>query len=45
MKSNHSSASCPSPDLIRGLRASTPFLGAFSQKDVDGRDKPGHDPE
>jgi hypothetical protein len=33
-------ASCP-----RLSRASTPFLMRFSGKDVDGRDKPGHDSE
>ena len=39
-----SPASCPSPDLIRGLsRASTSFLRQISKQDVDGRDKPGHD--
>ena len=39
-------ASCPSPDLIRGLaRASTSFLRASSEKGADGRDKPGHDAE
>src|SRR5260370_13942941 len=31
-------ASCP-----RLSRASTSFLRAFSQEDMDGRDKPGHD--
>src|SRR5579871_1593685 len=37
------SPSRPSPDLIRGLsRASTSFWQPFG-KDVDGRDKPGHD--
>jgi hypothetical protein len=38
MRSNTSAQSCP-----RLSRASTSFLRAFSEKDVDGRDKPGHD--
>jgi hypothetical protein len=39
-------ASCPSPDLIRGLsRASTSFLLLLRKQDVGGRDKPGHDSE
>jgi len=39
-------ASCPSPDLIRGLsRASTSCLLLLSKQDVDGRDNPGHDSE
>jgi hypothetical protein len=33
-------ASCP-----RLSRASTSFLPGFSEQDVDGRDKPGHDAE
>ncbi len=40
MRSNHLPASCP-----RLSRASTSFLPALSRKDVDGRDKPGHDSE
>jgi hypothetical protein len=43
------SAIMPVPGLDPGLsRASTSFLPAFSQKDVDGWDKsgkPGHDSE
>src|SRR5260370_21255013 len=31
------------PSCPRLSRASTPFLRAFSEKDVDGRDKPRHD--
>jgi len=30
------------PALVAGI---TPFLRAFKEKDVDGRDKPGHDSE
>ena len=38
MRTNTSPPPCP-----RLSRASTPFLRAFSEQDVDGRDKPGHD--
>jgi hypothetical protein len=30
------------PALVAGIHA---FLAGFQQKDVDGRDKPGHDAE
>jgi hypothetical protein len=30
------------PALVAGIHV---FLAGFSQKDVDGRDKPGHDSE
>jgi len=38
MKSNHVAAVMPA--LVAGIHA---FLEGFSKKDVDGRDKPGHD--
>ena len=40
MKSNHLCAVMPA--LVTGIHV---FLVAFSEKDVDGRDKPGHDDE
>jgi hypothetical protein len=40
MKSNH--LSCVMPALVAAIRV---FLADFQQKDLDGRDKPGHDSE
>jgi len=40
MRSNHLSTVMPA--LVAGIHV---FLLAFSRKDVDGRDKPGHDSE
>ena len=44
MKSNHLATVMPVPGLDPGIVAGIHvFLPGFSKKDVDGRDKPGHD--
>jgi hypothetical protein len=46
MKSNHLTTVMPVPGLDPGIVAGIhAFLPGFSKKDVDGRDKPGHDSE